>query len=56
MGPVIFPLNILNLYFVKGVAFMVAFLFLFMVALERLWERTETYYHNHFGKHQDQVM
>ena len=38
-----------------GVAFMVAFLFLLMVALEKLWERTEAYYQAHYGKPQEQV-
>ena len=38
-----------------GVAFMVAFLFLLMVALEKLWERTEAYYQEHCGKPQEQV-
>jgi hypothetical protein len=38
-----------------GVAFMVAFLFLLMVAVERVWEKMETYYQDHFGIRQEQV-
>jgi len=34
---------------------MVAFLFLFMVALEKMWERMENYYHAHFSKRPEQV-
>ena len=40
---------------VAGVAFMVAFLFLFMVALEKLWERMENFYQSHFSKRSEQV-
>jgi hypothetical protein len=35
---------------------MVAFLFLFMVALEKMWERMENYYHAHFSKRPEQVI